>query len=213
MNLVQKLKRGKIAIHCDTEEKAKRFVKWCFKNDMIWKNSDSSETHYRYYKENTCYTCARDGSDWDFDTFLLEFSNKIWYEQHGYKVISFDEFMKEVDGMKEFTLKDLKAGKHVVETSHGKKYLVCLTQSGLVGVNSNGWINFNNYQQDMTYCHNNIYCIMKVYEIQFGSYFDGLLDESGLTLVWERKEEVKELTMADIEKLVGCKVKIVKEEN
>lgn len=30
---------------------------------------------------------------------------------------------------------------------------------------------------------------------------------------WERTEDVKEVTMAEVEKIFGCKVKIVKEEN
>ena len=40
--------------------------------------------------------------------------------------------------MKEFTLDDLRAGKHVVETRDGKKYLVCIANKQLVGVGNGG---------------------------------------------------------------------------
>ena len=41
-------------------------------------------------------------------------------------------------------------------------------------------------------------------------FYKGELDSDNITWDWER-EEVKEMTVADIEKLVGTKVKIVKE--
>lgn len=116
--------------------------------------------------------------------------------------------------MKEFTLDDLKAGKHVVETRDGKKYLVCIANKQLVGVGDGGWIALGRYEQNMQcYGDRNDFDVTRVYEIKHAYYFSKMIAsyDDNLILVWER-EEVKELTMADIEKLVGCKVKIVKEE-
>lgn len=204
MTLVERFKNGDIAVQCDTEEKASNFVSWCFENGIEWFEGEPSETCYNKYGDSTCYDCT-DGE--------LQFSSKTYYMHFTCRwICTYDEFMKEVESMKEFTLNDLEAGKHVIETRYGIKYLVCSTDKGLFGVGNSGCIGLNDFEQNMKFEKNHNFDIAKVYKIKQCCYFDGILDNARLILVWER-EEVKELTMADIEKLVGCKVKIVKEEN
>lgn len=208
MNLIERFKNYGLAVHCDTEEKAKKFIEWCYENGMEWQLESSKPfalTHYASYHNKTTYSLGGDN--------YLKFGTASWYKEHGYKVVTYDDFMKGVDGMKEFTLNDLEAGKHVIETRKGDRYLVCTAQEQLVGVGSDGWISLGFFKQNMQCCGTSDFDIAKVYEIKYACHFSRMLanDNDNLTLVWER-EEVKELTMADIEKLVGCKVKIVKEE-
>ena len=46
-------KNGKIAVHCDTEEKAKDFLKECEKQEIKWVCGDKAthNTRYKRYKE------------------------------------------------------------------------------------------------------------------------------------------------------------------
>ena len=209
MNLIERFKNGGLAVHCDTEEKAKKFIEWCYENGMEWEFESSKPfalTHYASYHNKTTYSFG--GNNY------LKFGTASWYKEHGYKVVTYDDFMKGVDGMKEFTLDDLRPGKHVVETRDGKKYLVCIANKQLVGVGNGGWIALGRYEQNMQcYGDRSDFDVTMVYEIKHAYYFSKMIadNDDNLILVWER-EEVKELTMADIEKLVGCKVKIVKEE-
>lgn len=55
----EKFKNGEIAVHCDTEEKAKDFLKKCDENNIVWESGakTSSKTIYDSYKEDTAYCC------------------------------------------------------------------------------------------------------------------------------------------------------------
>lgn len=54
-------KQGKFAVHCDTEEKAKAFLKECDEHGIVWctetKISDQKESRWDIYKQNTSYGC------------------------------------------------------------------------------------------------------------------------------------------------------------
>lgn len=53
----ESFKSGKFAVHCDTEEKAKEFLKECDKHGIKYGSGTSclSQTHWNVYKEKTCY--------------------------------------------------------------------------------------------------------------------------------------------------------------
>ena len=83
---VGKFKSGKIGVNCSTEEDAKEFVKWCYRNDIKWQfqdesityfDSDKDEIYYIYYsaKESLC------------------FCDKSYCIDRNYEVITFKEFM------------------------------------------------------------------------------------------------------------------------
>lgn len=80
---VQKFKDLNIAINCKTKKEARSFIKWCYDNDMIWFSSVEGDTNY-YYGENTCY----------YYSFHIEFADKKFYKKRGYKIITYEDFMK-----------------------------------------------------------------------------------------------------------------------
>lgn len=105
--------------------------------------------------------------------------------------------------MKEFTKADLK-DQMVVECRNGQKYMVV---DNIILRNS-GFINLLNFDDKLKCVGFSEFDIMKVYD---EIYRLDLLDNSKrLNLLWER-EEIKEVTMAEVEEKFGCKVKIVKE--
>lgn len=52
--------------------------------------------------------------------------------------------------------------------------------------------------------------VAKVYELNEPRSFYGSFNNDSLILVWEREQEVKELSVEQISKLLGYKVKVVK---
>ena len=80
---VKKFKDLNIAINCKTKKEARSFIKWCYDNDMIWFSSVEGCTNY-YYGENTCY----------YYSFHIEFADKKFYKKRGYKIITYEDFMK-----------------------------------------------------------------------------------------------------------------------
>lgn len=109
---------------------------------------------------------------------------------------------------------DLIAGKHVVETSDGAKYLIFDSKEGkfMFGIHY-GLMDLERYHEDLTRnSADKKYDITKVYELKCPASQYSIKErcEEYLDLVWERTEP-KEMTMAELEKELGYKVKIVKE--
>ena len=54
----ESFKAGKFAVHCDTEEKAKAFLKECDEQGMKWNagRNPNAYTNWNYYKEKTLYS-------------------------------------------------------------------------------------------------------------------------------------------------------------
>lgn len=55
-------KQGKFAVHCDTEDKAKAFLKECDEQGIRWCTgarpmAEQKETRWEFYRENTSYGC------------------------------------------------------------------------------------------------------------------------------------------------------------
>lgn len=100
----------------------------------------------------------------------------------------------------------------VVEARDGRRYLGVKTENeGIIFTGVSGWFAAKDREANLLSKYGKGLDIMKVYEPKYGYYFSEVLN-SASTLIWERKEveEVKEMTVADVEKLVGCKVKVVK---
>ena len=70
-------KQGKIAVHCDTEEKAKAFLKECHDRGLTWCDGESllSKSIWDVYHGETCYTSG------------VTFSPKSHFEEEGYTII------------------------------------------------------------------------------------------------------------------------------
>lgn len=48
-------RNGEFVVSCDTEEKAKDFVKEAYEKGVRWMFPDKNKTNWCFYKENTCY--------------------------------------------------------------------------------------------------------------------------------------------------------------
>ena len=117
--------------------------------------------------------------------------------------------MKEIDGVKEFTKSDLEVGMFV-KLRDGKVFLVLESYEELYLTSTSGYYsNLKNFNEDLTSKNYRGSDIVSIYLPKKADYLSYHLIGDNLELIWER-EEVKELTMEDIEKIVGCKVKIVK---
>lgn len=103
---------------------------------------------------------------------------------------------------KGFTKADLKPGM-VVEMRDGNRFL--LIDNTLIG--SKEWDTMNSFADDLINKLHHDCDICKVYHPK-GRYVEQLLDDKYLTLIWER-EEAKEMTVAEIEKQLGYKVKVI----
>lgn len=111
---------------------------------------------------------------------------------------------------------DLKTGM-VVETRNGNKYLVLLDNPDAPNMNlinfKGGFLQLAFYDEDMIIqSAGRAYDIMSVYTLQDSIY--NLFKERRLRykLLWER-DEPKEMTIAEIEEVLGYKIKIVGDNN
>ena len=200
MDLVERFKKGMIVVNCQTEQQAKNFVEWCHANNMSWGGIryGSEWTFYDYYGDRTCYR---------FNDSIV-YGNVAAYEDYGYKVITYDEFMRG-DFMQ---LEDLKNG-YVVELRNGKLYL-CLNNQ-FVGLEDMMRDVDCNYQSDMAYVGNDRFDVMKVYTINNCYVLNEVFNQNNpraFNLVWERND-TKEMTLEEVNKIMqevkGYKVKII----
>ena len=115
------------------------------------------------------------------------------------------------------TKQDLRTGM-VVECKNGNVYQVFKDTAGsvigatdiFVGVHHDGWLNFSAIDNNLIVNDNDGLTIMKVYNCNAIWHLTKPYKYKTWNCVWER-EEPKELTVAEIEKLLGYPVKIVKE--
>ena len=103
----------------------------------------------------------------------------------------------------------------VIETRDGRRYLgVDTKDKGIIFCNYCGWFAASDRNENLLSRYHKDNDIMKVYKPECckGCTLNSILEYVG-TIIWERIEEepIKEMTVADVEKLVGTKVKIVKE--
>lgn len=106
----------------------------------------------------------------------------------------------------------------IIETRDGCRYIVVGKQGDVFALAHDGYLTMTkDYDENLKdiatplIFNDGEFDIMKVYECE-KLRLEEKLEEVG-NLIWEReeaKETVKEMTIADVEKLVGSKVKIVK---
>lgn len=93
-----RFKNGEIAVHCDTEEKAKDFLKECEKRDIGWSSGKKANhnTNWDSYKIDTCYSC------YILRERELGYGSKHFFKKEGLEIIKW-----EIDEMKELTFKEV----------------------------------------------------------------------------------------------------------
>jgi hypothetical protein len=107
---------------------------------------------------------------------------------------------------KSFTKADLESGM-VVEHRNGARYLVLKDKL----LNIANWRAIENYTSELKECVNGTYPydIMKIYDTIGVTNLRNAFSDDNLILIWERKE-VEEMTLAEVCKLLGKEIKIVK---
>lgn len=114
----------------------------------------------------------------------------------------------------EMTKSDLIAGKHVVETREGRRFLIFDSKEEKFMFETNGeFMLLESYDEYLMMIDGaREFDIMKIYEVKkpANKFSMNKYCEQCLNLIWERTEP-KEMTMAELEEELGYKVKIVKE--
>ncbi|WP_308779611.1 hypothetical protein [uncultured Clostridium sp.] len=95
----EEFKKGNIAVHCDTEEKAKDFLKECDKNDIKWETGEYTHesTEWNEHKKETSYSHYIKG---------VVIARLGLNKALGYKIIEW-----EIEDMKELTFTEVIANK------------------------------------------------------------------------------------------------------
>ena len=181
--------KGKYVMHCKTEAEAKEFCDYLHSIGRRWISGSSynNTTHWDDYREDTCYA----------------FNNGMYFRpqsarEENYTILEWSDFTTE------FTKADLKDGM-VVECANGDRYLVVNSRL----LDRSGWLSLNTYTDDLKYKK---WTINAVYE-SYACCLDMIFKDATLTLIWERKKkpEPVEMTLAEVCKVLGKEIKIVKE--
>jgi hypothetical protein len=112
---------------------------------------------------------------------------------------------------------DLKSGMVVI--INGINYLCIISGSIESFVSGDGWMNWRDYNDDLTFkkenCHSDSnWDIMKVYKSDCHAGLDDILALKYAELIWEKGDKEKEIpatemTITEIENELGYKVKII----
>lgn len=87
---LEKFKNGKIAVNCPTEKEARKFIEWCYINDMKWNFGEELLTYFYINEEQTCY-------------FYNKYNEQLYCGQNFYffaervPIMTYKEFMKRKD--------------------------------------------------------------------------------------------------------------------
>ena len=176
--------KGKYVMHCETEKEAQEF---CDYMDSIGKPLRCSLGCY--YGKNVCFFNSR------------TWGRKAYAKAEGYTILEWSDFMH-----KEFTKADLKTG-DVIMRRNGKVGIINRELDTIIS--PNGYSNLDHMSSDLTSRDEqwDIVAVRRPQEkrdCQFNAF-----DCEWGTLVYERKE-VEEMTLAEVCRLLGKEIKIVK---
>lgn len=184
--------KGKYVMHCKTEEEARDFLTYLNSIGKRWCSGTSylDNTSYDVYGSQTAYYFNRD-----------EFSNVLWYKKNNYTILEWSDFMN-----KEFTKADLKTG-DVVMRRNGKIGIINRELDTIIS--KEGYSDLNTMSSNLTTIDEqwDIIAVRRPLK-QCDCQFSAFACEWG-ALVYERKE-VEEMTLAEVCKLLGKEIKIVK---
>ena len=106
-----RFKKGEIAVHCDTEEKANDFLKKCDEKGIAWCTDirATQDNNWAIYKENTAYCCMHSYE-------RLEYASYVFYEGYNIEIIKWCDRTE-----KSFieVISDIKEGEAWVQTEEG----------------------------------------------------------------------------------------------
>lgn len=185
--------KGNYVMHCKTEKEARDFLDYLDSIGKKWCSGKSylGNTNWGIYTSNTIYEFNH-GS----------YADTSYAERYGYTILEWSDFMNG-----EFTKADLKTG-DVVKYRNGDVEIV--NRELEMCILKNGWNDLDDIRNDLTSKVHQRYDIIAVRrpkdkgDCQFNAF-----EHKWGTLVYERKE-VEEMTLAEVCKLLGKEIKIVK---
>lgn len=189
--------QGKYAMWCKTEKEAKKFGRLMDSHGRQWFSINAPKdyehnTRWEDYDKETCYA-FNDGLYGDV-RFLT---------RNGYTVLNFSDF--DWSEEKLFTKADLKTGDFVVRANGREEMIV--KEYDVSMSNSGGFTSLKSLNNDLT-DNNPTWEITKVYRPKVGSQCCFKHYENG-TLIYDRSEQLVEMTIEEISKALGKKVKVV----
>jgi len=82
--------KNNIAVWCNTEGKAEKFIKYIESIGLTWYGfSIFGYACYDKYKSDTCYCLSNSGNG-------IQYGSHEYFASTGYEIVSFDKFMEEV---------------------------------------------------------------------------------------------------------------------
>ena len=210
----------KVAVRCDTLEKSKEYLQFLESFDVKRVVSNSKPTELCYYDtcEDVYYMVNVNDLSYIDLSDVLELDLKIYDYITNSNVVN----NKEDKECTTFNKSDLKSG-HVIRTRDEFLYIFMKNEFGgedyMLNQKTKGHMELTDYNEDLTFSCNNELDIVEVHE-PLATYalkcvgdrvFDINKDiEYYFKLVYKR-EDPKEMTLKEIEKQLGHKVKLVKE--
>lgn len=185
--------KGKVVMHCKTEEEANNFLVYLDSIGKKWAGGQSylGNNFWHIYTINTIY---------DFNTD--SYCDISWAKRYHYKILEWSDFMN-----KEFTKADLRTGDVVMQRDGNVQIANC--ELGIF-ITPTWWNDMSRFNSDLTHPNGDKYDIVAVRRPKAKSDCNfKAFDYNYGTLVYERKE-VEEMTLAEVCKLLGKEIKIVK---
>jgi hypothetical protein len=188
--------KGKYVMHCKTEEEAKDFCKYLHEHGREWctGNSYLKDTNWERYKADMVY---------EFNSGA--YSNITLYKNHNYTILEWEDFMNST-----FTKADLRTG-DIIKQRNGEIGVVNRNLE-MITCKRGGWLDLDKFNSDLTHHFGKDYEIVLVRrpKAKADCNFDAINNEWG-TLVYDRERDgVEEMTLAEVCKLLGKNIKIIK---
>lgn len=164
----EEFKNGKIAVHCDTEEKANSFLKECDENNISWVTGLRATDHNNFdtYNDKICYSCRSNG---------LTYASREFYRKEGMKIIKW-----EVKELKELTFREVIANIKEGEVWESDIKIIKCSINGNISVRSK----IDNNSQIMNFNKDNLYKLKReeyTFQEAFKAYEEGKEIESCYT--------------------------------
>ena len=190
--------KGSYVMHCKTKEEAESFCRYLDSVNRKWGSGKSYlfGTNWECNQSNTVYYFNH-GTYGD-----LRFINKNEDGITDYTILEWSDFMQ-------FTKADLRTG-DVVQLRDGELGIV-LTDFEVIVCQNGGWLDFKYIREDLTDSFYGGKCDIIIVRRPRQNYecaFDAIHHDRGI-IVYERKEP-EEMTLAEVCKLLGREIKIVK---
>jgi hypothetical protein len=181
-------------MHCKTAKEAKDFCNYLHEHGKTWCTGQSykEQTQWGTYKQNTVYH-FNDGV----------FGSLNYAKDHKYTILEWSDFMNN-----KFTKADLQTG-DVIQRRDGDIEIVIKEFESFIR-NDGEYNEFDGINNDLTSTHGTSRDIIAVRRPRHNHdcVFSAFEHKRG-TLIYERKE-VEEMTLAEVCKLLGKEIKIIK---